>query len=127
MNSVICTLFEGHYHYGLGALANSLYAKGFRGTIFAGYRGELPPWITNAKMLGDVTEFSPADGLIIRFVRLTEKIHLTNFKPEFMLSLWEKHCPDAESLFYFDPDITVIGRWTFFEEWVGAGDRKSVV
>ncbi len=121
MNSVICTLFEGHYHYGLGALANSLYAKGFRGTIFAGYRGELPPWITNAKMLGDVTEFSPADGLIIRFVRLTEKIHLTNFKPEFMLSLWEKHCPDAESLFYFDPDITVIGRWTFFEEWVGAG------
>jgi hypothetical protein len=121
MNSAICTLLEGHYHYGLGALANSLYAHGFRGTIFAGYRGELPPWIAGAKKIGDATEFSPADGLVLRFVPITEKIHLTNFKPEFMLSLWEKHCPDAENFFYFDPDITVICRWKFFEEWVQAG------
>jgi hypothetical protein len=38
-----------------------------------------------------------------------------------MLSLWEEHCPDAESLFYFDPDITLLCRWSFFEEWVQAG------
>ena len=121
MNSAVCTLFEGDYHLGLGALANSLYANEFRGTIYAGYRGALPPWITNAKKIGEATEFSPADGLTLRFVPIAEKIHLTNFKPEFMLSLWEKHCPDVESFFYFDPDITVIGRWQFFEEWVLAG------
>lgn len=121
MSSAVCTLFEGHYHFGVGALANSLYANGFRGTIFAGYRGELPPWISGAKQIGDSTEFSPADGLTLRFVPVTEKIHLTNFKPEFMLALWEKHCPAAENLFYFDPDITVIGNWKFFEDWVQAG------
>jgi hypothetical protein len=38
-----------------------------------------------------------------------------------MLSLWEKHCPNATSLFYFDPDITLMCRWSFFEEWVQAG------
>lgn len=121
MNSAICTLFEGSYHCGVAALANSLYAHGYRGTIYAGYRGELPPWAAGAKKFDGFAEFKPAEGLVLRFIPLTIKIHLTNFKPDFMLSLWEKHCPEAESLFYFDPDIIVICRWSFFEEWVRAG------
>jgi hypothetical protein len=121
MNSAVCTLFEGNYHYGVGALANSLYAHGFRGTIYAGYRGELPPWIAGAKTTDGFTEFSPADGLMLRFIPLTTKFHLTNIKPDFMLSLWQDHCPDAESIFYFDPDITVLCAWSFYEGWVKAG------
>lgn len=121
MTSAICTLFEGEYHLGLGVLVNSLYAKGFRGIVWVGYRGALPPWVVGSKERGDFTEFSPADGLTLRFIKLTTNIHLTNFKPDFMLSLWDKYCPQAKSLFYFDPDITIIGRWSFFEEWVQAG------
>ena len=121
MNSAICTLFEGNYHYGVGALANSLYAHGYRGTLFAGYRGELPPWAAGGRVSDGITEFSPAEGLVLRFIPLATTVHLTNFKPDFMLSLWDKHCPQAQSLFYFDPDITVLCRWPFFEEWVQAG------
>jgi hypothetical protein len=121
MISVVCTLFEGDYHYGLGALANSLYLHGFRGMIYVGYRGPLPPWVKGVKEFEGFTEFNPKDGLSLRFVPLATKIHLTNYKPDFMLEVWENHCRQTEALFYFDPDITIKCRWTFFEEWVQGG------
>jgi hypothetical protein len=121
MNAAVCTLFEGNYHYGVGSLVNSLYASGFRGTIYAGYRGGLPPWASGGQRSNGAIEFSPAQGLRLKFVPLTATIHLTNFKPDFSLSLWRRYCPEAESLFYFDPDITVMCPWSFYEGWVKAG------
>src|SRR5437016_5075011 len=121
MTSAICTLFEGNYHFGLGALTNSLYKEGFRGVIYSGYRGPLPPWITEGKTHDGFTDFKAAEGLVMRFIPLTTSAHLTNYKPDFMLEVWNNHCPVSQSLFYFDPDITVKCRWTFFEEWVHAG------
>ncbi|MGO8791393.1 MAG: hypothetical protein ACLQVL_28945 [Terriglobia bacterium] len=121
MTSAICTLFEGDYHYGLGALCNSLYQRGYRGVVYAGYRGQLPPWAGGIVQQSGYSELSVQPQFKIRFVPLTTEIHLTNYKPDFMLSIWHDHCPDADALFYFDPDITVICRWPFFEEWVGNG------
>lgn len=121
MNSAICTLFEGDYHYGVAALANSLYAQGYRGTIYAGYRGALPPWVTGPRTPRGFAEFSPVEGLTLKFIPLTTDVHLTNFKPDFMLSLWREYCPQAESFFYFDPDITILCAWSFYEEWVKGG------
>jgi hypothetical protein len=119
--SMVCTLFEGNYHFGLGALVNSLYAQGYRGIIFTGFRGPLPPW-AKVRTNGDgFAEFNPTDGITLRFIPLGNGMHLTNYKPDFMEIVWQKHCPEAKSLFYFDPDITIKCRWSFFEEWVQAG------
>lgn len=120
MAASICTLFEGSYHYGLGALVNSLYAHGFRGTIWAGYRGELPPWARPSEPHEGHSVFKVSGDCNIRFVPLQTERHLTNYKPDFMLSVL-KLAPTMEAIYYFDPDITVEAPWSFFEEWVSCG------
>lgn len=122
--SAVCTLFEGHYHCGVGALANSLYRHGFRGVIWVGYRGRLPPWANTCQPVSGIPEAQ--DYVIdtdfrLRFVSIETPVFFANFKPHFMLSLWDRYRVPAERLFYFDPDIVIKCRWSFFEEWVDSG------
>jgi hypothetical protein len=112
MNSVVVTLFEGDHHLGAAALINSLHAAGFAGTVVCGYRGALPPWAEASSRLENVA---------VEFIALTTTAHLTNHKPEFLLRVWADLHPAAARLFYFDPDIVLKARWSFFEEWADYG------
>ena len=125
MRLAICTLFEGGYHYGVGPLANSLHACGFRGVIWAGYRGPLPTWAQPVVEAGEYAEFQVAEGCVIRFVPLETQAHLTNYKPDFMLRIFETYAPDCGGLFYLDPDIVVCDEWANFEEWIACGVAVS--
>lgn len=113
MSHAVCTLFEGHYHLGVGALINSLHAAGFAGSIICGYRGTEPPWASAARALGG--------GMDIQFVPVATRIHFTHYKPEFMRECWASHCPAAEHLYYFDPDIVVKAPWTVLARWAADG------
>ena len=113
----IVTLFSGDYDIGVAALANSLYRVGFRGTIWAGYRGAGAPWARPLVKKDGYTEFSPCEGLNIAFVPVQTDWHFTNYKPFLMTDVWTRLAPDAERLFFFDPDITVQCRWQFFRDW----------
>lgn len=125
MQSVICTLFEGNYHYGVAALVNSLYTKGFRGHIYAGYRGYLPKWAEKAKKNDRLNWPSGKtlylDDCFLHFLPLENDYHLTNYKPDFMLELLDGPAKNAEAIFYFDPDIIQIADWEYMEEWVNCG------
>lgn len=126
MSAAICTLFEGHYHYGVAALSNSLYLNGFRGTIYVGYRGELPRWALHGEVV-DLNKWSKSTVLSISndfkicFLLLDTKYSLTNYKPDFMIDLWEYLEECVEDLYYFDPDIVIDKSWSYFEEWIQCG------
>ena len=122
MKSAVCTLFEGNYHFGVGGLVNSLIRCGFRGTVYAGYRGELPTWAINRCK---ETEINGLNGnlltigseLSIFFVILNTERHITNYKPEFLLQICQSVTTDTELIFYFDPDIVIQCHWSFYENW----------
>ncbi len=128
MRSIICTLFEGHYHYGAAVLINSLYSKGFRGEFFIGYRGDLPPWAAHTAINDDLNwenarTYRPAQDLQVHFLPLHTEYHFTNYKPYFVKKLVER-CIEKDlynGLFYFDPDIVNLCEWQFYEEWITYG------
>ena len=123
MTTAVCSLFEHSYHIGFAVLTNSLYRAGFRGVVYAGYRGALPHWAraATASAAPDGTlRLTVAPDLHLRFMEVSTDRHLTNFKARFMQRVWA-HAPEVDALFYFDPDIVVRGRWPFFERWVAGG------
>jgi hypothetical protein len=117
-STAICTLFEGDYHLGLAAFVNSLAHSGYRGTVWAGYRGELPPWLHQLRPLDAMSdEYMVADQIRLVFLPVETKLHLTNYKPKFMLDLLAEKACDCEYLWYFDPDIFLRCNWSFFAKW----------
>lgn len=126
MNSAICTLYEGHYHHGIAALSNSLYNNGFRGDIYVGYRGDLPSWVAAAKDNPALNwengkTLTIVSGIDLHFLPLKTDYHLANYKPDFILELWDKSAKNAEAMFYFDPDIVIKCQWNYFEKWIEHG------
>ena len=113
MTHAVCTLFEGHYHLGVGALINSLHASGFTGRIICGYRGSEPSWADAARGLNG--------GIDVRFVPVATSVHLTNYKPQFLRECWAVHCVGADQLYYFDPDIVVKAPWSVIARWAADG------
>lgn len=118
MRSAVCTFYEGDYHLGLGALLNSLVRAGFKGTVWVGYRGALPPW----SKLSDQSSLRTfkVESVTAEFIFLDTAHHFTNCKPGFMLDILERD-PALEAIFYFDPDICVKCAWSFFESWAECG------
>jgi hypothetical protein len=121
MNSIVCTLFEGHYEIGLAAFLNSLSKSGFCGITAVGYRGALPRWALNCVDRQGYMEFRLSNQISVQFFKLETKNHFANCKAQFMLDLWQNSFCDADAMFYFDPDITIQCKWEFFEQWIRAG------
>jgi len=111
----ICTLFEGDYHMGLAALTNSLVHAGYKGTVWVGYRGALPPWLDQLNGLDrQGAEYMVAGQIRLVFLLLETEIHFTSYKPQFMLDLFAGQARDSNYLWYFDPDIFLRCSWSFF-------------
>jgi hypothetical protein len=117
----VCTLFEGAYHFGVGALVNSLERRGYRGPVWAGFRGALPPWAKTVEVSAGRYRMAIHESLSVEFLRLDTPAHFTNYKPAFMLELLRRHAEEMSGLVYLDPDIIIKCKWAFIEEWTSFG------
>jgi hypothetical protein len=115
---IITSLFEGHYHLGIAALINSAANGGFKGEFWIGYKGELPPWISQLSKQEDDFYILNTD-IKIRFEKLITNWHFGYYKPVFLKELLS--LPGTNKIYYFDPDIVINCPWTFYSEWVESG------
>jgi hypothetical protein len=107
-------------------LVNSLYQTGFRGNIYAGYRGDLPRWAQGSAINCDMgwlnaKSLHVAQNLDIHFLPIETHYHLSHYKPDFMLQLLNGPARDVEFIAYFDPDIINLCKWSFYEKWMSYG------
>jgi hypothetical protein len=126
MKYSVCTLFEKHYHHGVGVLSNSLIQNGFKGDIYVGYRGSVPQWASAGKHdpnfnWGNSISLQVTPEVNLHFLPIGTNAHFTNYKAHFMLDLWEGVAKDSDAMYYFDPDIVFTADWKYFQEWVECG------
>jgi hypothetical protein len=123
MKCVIATLFEHDYHLGVAVLVNSLCESGFAGTIYAGFRGPLPPWAQKQARAVDERrwEMTVTPAVRIVFMALDTPAHFTNYKPDFLFRVETLAGAESEAVIYCDPDLVVNTKWKFIEEWISCG------
>ncbi|NJC26657.1 hypothetical protein [Neolewinella antarctica] len=120
--SIVCTVFENTYHLGVGALVNSLHKCGYRGEVYAAYRGALPPWVTiESGSDGGTLVHRVTEDLSIRFVWQDTDEMLANIKPQIINQVWACYGEQIDNVFYFDCDIVVKCKWLHFETWAAFG------
>jgi hypothetical protein len=123
MKCIVGTLFEHHYHIGVAALVNSLCRGGYKGAIYAGFRGALPPWAAGRAraVKSGQWEMPVTPEVRLVFLELETPAHFTNYKPEFLLQLETLTAGESDAVIYCDPDLVLNGKWSYVEEWLTCG------
>jgi len=121
MRTIVCTLCEGEHWRGTAVLINSLYSHGYRGPVYVGHKGGVPPWFEGA-MRGMAAEVARDGGIAITTVPLSTQRHLAYFKADFLLLLIEQAAlRPTDDIAYFDPDIVNKASWQFYRRWFARG------
>ncbi len=119
---ILTTLAENDYFLGLAALVNSVVANGtYVDKVVVGYRGDLPSWLLPRKESKNGKSFTLKSGLELELIKLDYSLHLVHEKPKWFKYLTYTLEPNAEEFFFFDSDIIIINRMSFFGEWVKEG------
>lgn len=119
---VFTTLAENKYFYGVSALINSIVKNGvYADKIVVGYRGDLPQWLPRLIKSKNGKSLILKNGFIIDFVELQGDLHMVHEKPKWFNHLTNVLEPEASEYFFFDSDIVLINRMSFFGEWVRQG------
>lgn len=119
---ILTTLAENDYFLGVAALVNSVVKNGtYVDRVVIGYRGQLPNWFPTLLTSKHGKSCMLNCGLELELVRLDTDLHMVHEKPKWFKHLTRTLEPDATEYFFFDSDIVIINRMSFFGEWVKEG------
>ncbi|PPK87531.1 hypothetical protein CLV84_0474 [Neolewinella xylanilytica] len=119
---ILTTLAERDYFLGFAALLNSVVHYGtYVDKVIVGYRGELPEWLPPLRVSNHGREFTTPEGLPVELVELSGSKHMVHEKPKWFAHVSDVLAPDATEYFFFDSDIIINTRMSFFGEWVAEG------
>ena len=119
---IFTSLAEHHYFLGLSALINSVVKNGtYVDKIIIGYRGSLPGWMPPLKATDRGKSCTLKSGLELELILMEKNVHMVHEKPRWFQHVSEVLEPDASEYFFFDSDIVVINRMSFFGEWIKEG------
>lgn len=110
MSVTVFTLFDPSYERGAAALLNSLIGIGFSGRFVAFHRGATPTWLVGGTTSG---------ACQVQHVRIEDPRHFAWQKAAVAMDLLRAN-PDHRVV-YVDPDVLMIGSWTFLERWLSLG------
>lgn len=127
MKIALCTLFEGHYHFGVAALVNSIASSGYEGVVWVGHRGPLPAWIVDQPGFdADSSTLQVTPTLFLRALQIDPPVSLNYYKPTLMREILQTLDPQADAVSYLDPDMVVKCDWSVMQAWL-ANDGISLV
>ncbi|TDQ09986.1 hypothetical protein [Pedobacter metabolipauper] len=119
---VFTTLAENDYFLGVAALINSMVKHGTYGDkMIVGYRGDLPKWLPSLSPSRNGQSFMLSNNFEVEFVPVIGSLHMVHEKPKWFRYLTEVLEPGSDEYFFFDSDILIINRMSFFGEWVKQG------
>lgn len=121
MKTIACTLCSGNYHYGVAALANSLFRVGYNGVLWVGYQGDIPKWATNLKKVEEYHQFSISDDFKLNFLELPKVMVIQKYKPSLMQKILKAQDQEHVAIAYIDADTIIKAKWEFFERWAELG------
>ncbi|MGB3801866.1 MAG: hypothetical protein WA952_18755, partial [Lewinella sp.] len=103
-------------------LLNSMVHHGtYVDKVVVGYRGELPEWLPPLRVSNHGLTFTASDGLIVELVELSGSKHMVHEKPKWFDHVSNVLEPDASEYFFFDSDIVINNRMSFYGDWVQEG------
>ena len=119
---VATSLAEKGYFYGISALVNSMIKNGtYFDKLIIGYRGILPSWLPSLSPTKNGKSFKLTGGFEIELVEVMGDLHMVHEKPKWFHYLVNTLEPAASEYCFFDSDITILNRMSFFGEWINEG------
>ena len=89
--------------------------------IVVGYREDLPAWLPKLNPSKNGVSCTLNSGIELELIEMRGDLHMVHEKPKWFRYFTDVLEPNADEYYFFDSDIVIVNRMSFFGEWVNQG------